>query len=135
VIATRDYQFDVRKPFGDQFEGLKHRLQSFVSPQLSKSQKPVYRIAPKREVGIFGQVRQNAMSPHMNVLPSVLLQKNFAVGGHQNSHRVGHQQHSGGKSTGCPIQARETHASVFQIDCIHQMVQGHMGITATQTRK
>src|SRR5579863_155254 len=44
----------LRRTLSDEFEGLNYKLQPFVSSPLAERQDAMYRIAPSREVGVFG---------------------------------------------------------------------------------
>jgi hypothetical protein len=92
-------------------------------------------IAATREIGILGTARQNAMGAHMHVVPAVLVVEQLAISRHEDRDRIRQQQHSRGDAAGDPIGMRETHASVLQIDGVHQMVKSDMGIAAAETRE
>jgi len=73
---------------GDASEGLNQLLQALVGPPFSESQYPSPGIASTREVGVFRSLRQNPVGAKMNVLSTVFLQENAAIGGHQDRNRI-----------------------------------------------
>jgi len=66
----------------------------------------------------------------MHVSASILFHQDLAISRYENRDRVGFKKYPGSKIPCGPIQHWEAHARVFQVDALHQMVQGHMGIAA-----
>jgi len=128
MVASGDYQLHVGQAFGNQIKGLNHRLQPLVRSPFAKSQKPVGRIATTREVWILGEEGQDSVGANVHVSLTVVLEQDLAICRHEDGYGIGHQQHSGCETTCRTIKAREAHTCIFQIDRIHQMMQGHMSV-------
>ena len=69
----------------------------------------------------------------MDVIMAIFLVENFAVSRHQYRDRIREQQHPRRKGSGRAIEARVLYAGIFQVNCVHQVMQGDMGIAAAQT--
>jgi hypothetical protein len=68
----------------------------------------------------------------VHIIAAVLIVQNFAISGHEHGYRIRKQQHSRGERASHAVSARKTYSSVLQVDRIHEMVQGYMGIAAAQ---
>ena len=88
MISSGNHQLCVRLFGSDDCEGLNQLFQALVGPPFSESQDPLPGIASAGEVGVFRSLRQNPVGAKVNVLSTVFLQKNAAIGGHQDRNRI-----------------------------------------------
>jgi hypothetical protein len=135
MVAAGDDQLRLGKSLGNQMEGFDHELQAFVSAPLAEREDAMLGIAAPGKVGIFGSLRQNTVGADVNIVAPVFVAKDFAVSGHEHGHGIGEQKHSRGKCSCRAVGASVPDACVLQIHGVHQMVQGHVGVAAAQTRK
>jgi hypothetical protein len=132
MIAARDDQRHIRKLGANQGKSFEHELETLVSSPLAEREDAMG-IATTREIRILRTARQNAVSPHVHVVAAVFVGEDLAIAGHQYRHGVGEQQHARGEGASQAIGTDETNADVFEIDGIHEMVQGDVGVAAAQT--
>jgi hypothetical protein len=90
------------------------------------------RIAAPRKIGELWPSGENAMRPNMYVVSTVFLKQEFAIAGHEHRNRICQQQHSGGDGARHAIRVREAHAGIFQVDRVHQMVEGDVAVAAAE---
>jgi hypothetical protein len=130
MVSTAHNQLRVGHGIVDNLESLDHQLQSLIRSPLSESQNAVLRIAAPRKVGIFRPAGEHAMRAKMNIVASIFVLQNLAIARHEHRHGIRQQKRPGGERAGCPVCTRVAHPGVFEIDCIHQMVQSDVGIAA-----
>lgn len=75
------------------------------------------------------------MRPEMHVIPAVFFMQNIAVSRHEYRHRICQEKHSRRKSASESIGAGMADASIFQIDRVHQMMKGDVGVAAGEPRQ
>jgi hypothetical protein len=71
----------------------------------------------------------------MNIVTAILIIQDLAISGHEHGHGVRKQKHPRGHRTSESIETFMAHSCVFQFDRIHEVMQGHMRISSTQSRK
>src|SRR5882672_7955839 len=132
MVASRDHQSCIWQASGDRPEGFNDWLESLVGAPFAECQYPSHRIASSGKVRVFRALRKDTVRPDMHVSASVLFHEDLAISGYENRNGVGFKKYSSSKGPCGPVQLGEAHARVFQIDPLHQMVQGHMSIAAGQ---
>lgn len=70
------------------------------------------------------------MRTKMNVVAAVFLPKDIAIPRHQDRNGIRQQQHSCGNGSSPAISPRMPHAGVFEIDRVHEVVQGDVRIAS-----
>ncbi len=93
------------------------------------------RIPTAREIGEFGPACQNAVRAQVNVVSSVFVIQNFAIAGHQHGNGIGKQKHACSNRAREPVQSFITNPNIFQVHCVHQVMQGHVGISSAKPRQ
>jgi hypothetical protein len=71
----------------------------------------------------------------MNVVATIFFVEDLPIPGHKYRNRIRKQEHPGGDGASRAVDARVPDSGVLEIDRIHQVVQRHVGIAPTQTRK
>jgi hypothetical protein len=71
----------------------------------------------------------------MNIVAPVFLVQNFAISRHQHRYRIRQEQEPGCEGARRFVDARMSNARVLQIDRVHQMMQGDVGVAASKTRE
>ncbi|MCU1300801.1 MAG: hypothetical protein JWQ87_1085 [Candidatus Sulfotelmatobacter sp.] len=132
MIPSTDNQLCVGHCSSHNLERFNHELQAFVGSPFSESEDPVLGITTPGEIRILGPTCQNAVGTHVNIIVPIFFMENLAVSRHQDGNRIREQQHSGRDSARGPIQTRVSHAGVFQVHRVHQMVQGNVSVAAAQ---
>ncbi len=118
---------------GDVLKGFDHQLQALVRAPFAESQNAVLGISPPRKVWILGLSRKDSVRTKMNVIATVLLVENLAIPRHQYGNGIRQKKHLCGCGAKQAISVRVAHSGVLQIHCVHQMVQGDMGIASGKT--
>jgi hypothetical protein len=133
MIAAGDDQFRLRHLTGDEIERLNHQFKTLVSSPFSKGENSVERISASREIGKLGAAGKNAVRAKMNVIAPVLIIQYFSIARHQHGNRIGEQKHPGRDRSSKAVQALVSHAHVFELDCVDQMMQGHVRVMPAET--
>src|SRR6267378_7569429 len=132
MIAAGDDQLYVGHAVGDHLKSIADRVQSFIGSPLAEGQNPVAGVASPGKIRTFRILREDAMGPEMHVAASVLLPQYLAVSGNQNGKRIGLEEQFCRHSSGKLIKTRKSHARIVQIDAVHQMMQGYVGIETAE---
>jgi hypothetical protein len=135
MVCSAHHQAGRGQDLGDQLKGIDHQLEPLVGSPLAKRQNAMLRVPAPGKIRALGFSRQNAMRAEMHVVAAVFFVKDFAITGHEYRHRIRQQKHSRSHRAGQSVGAGVADSRVFQIDGIHQMVQGDMGITAAEPRQ
>ena len=130
MVSAGNDESGIGQPRRDQIKCLDHEFETFVSSPFTERQDAVYRGSSPREVGEFRTPRKNAMRPQMYVVSPVLIIQDLSIAGHEHRYRIRQKQHSRGDSACVPIQPFVPNSHIFQLDCVHQMMQSYVGITA-----
>jgi len=69
----------------------------------------------------------------MNIVTAIFVIQYFAVPGHENGDGIREKKHPRGNSARNAIQALMAYTRIFQFDRVHQVVQGNVRVTSTQT--
>jgi len=117
-----------------QFEGLDHQFEPLVSSPLAESEDAMG-IAAAGEIRKFGAVGEDAMRAKVHVVASVLVVENLAISGHEHGNGIGQQQHARGHRTRCFIEPGMTNTGIFEIDGVHEVMQGDVGIAPAEARE
>jgi hypothetical protein len=135
MVGSAHHQAGGGQDLRDQLKRIDHQLEPLVGSPLAKSQNAMLRVPAPGEIRVLGFSRQNAMRPEMHIVAAVFFVKDFAITGHEHRHRIRQQKHSGSHRAGHAVGAGVADSRVFQIDGVHQMVQGDMRITAAEPRQ
>jgi hypothetical protein len=131
MISAGNDESRIGQPRRDQIKCLDHEFETFVSSPFTKRQDAMDRRSPSREVGKLRTPRENAVRPQMNIVSPILIIQDLSIAGHKHRYRIRQEQHSRSDSASVAIQPFMSNSHIFQLDCIHQMVQSYVCITAT----
>lgn len=135
MVPSANHQPGVRQNFRHVFKRFDHQLQPLVGSPLAEGQNAMFRIAAPVKAGEFGLSREDAVGAKVNVIATVFFAQDLTIAGHKYGNGVGEKKHFCSDGAGQTIGARITDAGVFQINRVHQMMQGHVGVAAAQTCK
>jgi hypothetical protein len=135
MISPADHELGIRQRLVHNRKRLDHQLEPFVRSPLSEGQNAVLWIAAAGKVGILRAARQNSMRSQMHVGSAIFFVENLPIARHEHRNRIREQKHPRGQRSSHPVEARVPHASVLQIDCVHQMMQGNVRVAAAQARE
>jgi hypothetical protein len=135
MIPSGDDQLGVGQGCAHNLERLNHQLEPFVSSPFAEGQYAVLWVAAPGKVRILGSARQNAMGSNVDIVVAILFMQDLPIPRHEHRNRIREQEHSGGNSAGRAVGARVSNPCILQIDGIHQVMQGDMGVAAAQTRQ
>ena len=62
------------------------------------------------------------MGAIVNVFAAIFFRQGATVRRQEHGNRVGHQQHPRGNVPGCPEQRLVAHASIVQVNMVHQVM-------------
>jgi hypothetical protein len=135
MVAAGNYQPGIGQLRRHDLERVDHEFEALIGSPLAERENAMFGIAAPRKVGRFGPGSQNAVRADVNIVAAILFVQNFTVSGHEHRNRIGQQQHSGSDGASHAVSACVTNAGILQVYGVHQMVQGDMGVTASQTRE
>jgi hypothetical protein len=135
VISAGNDEPGVGQSARDNLESLEHQFETFISSPLTESENAMLRIAADIELRILRAASENAVRAQVNIVASVFVMENPAVAGHEHGDRVRHQEHPRGNGAGEAIEAHVADTCVFEVDSIHQVVQGDVRIAAAHARE
>jgi hypothetical protein len=84
MVSTGDHEFGVGQLLGDRLKGFDHKFETLVSAPFAERKNEVGGSASPGEIGEFWAARKNAMRAQVDIVPSVLVIQNLAVGGHEH---------------------------------------------------
>jgi hypothetical protein len=135
MVATRDHQLHVRHFVRNGLEGFNQHVRPFVGTPLSKCHNPVFRIATAGEIRVLRICCQSAVRAEVDITATVFVQQDIAVSGHQHGKRIRQEQHFRRDRSCHAIQTRKADPRAFQVDEVHQVMQGHVCVIACHTRE
>lgn len=130
MVSAGNDESRIGQPRRDQIKCFDHEFETFVSSPFTKRQDAMDRRSPPREVGKLRAPRENTMGAQMNVVSPILIVQDLSIAGHQHRYRIRQKQHSRSDSARVPIHPFVSNSHIFQLDCIHQMMQSYVCITA-----
>jgi hypothetical protein len=135
MISPADYELGIRQRFTHNRERFNHQFKPLVRSPLSECQNAVLGIAPPGKVGVFRPSRQHSVRSQMHVGAAIFFVQNLPIARHEHRDRIREQKHARGHRSGHPVKARVAHAGIFQIDGVHQVMQGHVRVAAAYARE
>jgi hypothetical protein len=135
MISPADYELGVRQRFTHDRECLDHQLKPLVRSPFSKCQNAVLGITAPGKIGILRAPCQHPMRSEVNIGSAIFFVQDLAVARHEHRNRIREQEHARGHRSGQSVKARMAHARIFQIDGVHQVMQGDMRVTPANARE
>jgi hypothetical protein len=93
------------------------------------------RISAQREIGVLRSLRKNPVRPQVDIVVPIFVMQDPAISRHEHRDRIRQQKHSGGDRPSRAIDPRMPNSRIFQVDSIHQVVEGHVGIATANARQ
>ena len=131
MIAACDNQLRVRHSLPQQLERLNHEFEPLVGSPLAKSENAMG-IAATREVRKLWSSGKDAVGTKMDVIAPVFIVEDLAISRHENGYGVCKQQHARCDCTCAAIEPLMPNAGIFQIDGVHEVMQGDVRIASAQ---
>ena len=75
------------------------------------------------------------MRAEVHIIATIFLVQDFAISGHEHGYGIGKQEHAGGQSPRQTVGTGVANSGILEVYGIHQMVQRHVSVATTQTRK
>ena len=135
MVASANDQSGVWQGLRDRLKCIDHELEPFVSSPFTEGQNAMLGIAAPRKIRAFRFSGQDSMGTKMHVVMTIFFVEDLTIAGHEHRHRIRQQEHSGGHSASQTVGMRVSNPGVLQVDGVHQVMQGDVGITATQSGK
>jgi hypothetical protein len=135
MITPSDDEFEVRNLRFEQMKGFDHEFEPLVRTPFSKRQNAMCRRSAPGKVREFRPASKQTMGAEMNIVTTVFVIQDLAVSGHQHRDGIRQEKHSRGYRARYAIQALMTHAHILELNCVHQVVQGHVRVPPRQSRK
>jgi hypothetical protein len=71
----------------------------------------------------------------MHIVAAIFFRQDLAISRHKHRYGIRQQQNSRGQSTRPTVGSRKAHASILQIDSIHEVMQRDVRVAAIQPRQ
>jgi hypothetical protein len=135
MVSSADHQPGIGQSLGNIAKGFDHQFQPLVRSPLPEGQNAVLRIAASGKIRILRFSGKNAMRTQVHVVATIFFMQDLAISRHEHRNGIRQKKHLGGDGSRQTVGARVTNTSIFQIDGVHQMMQGDVGIATGQTGK
>jgi len=130
MVPSANHEPGIRQNIRHVFKRFDHQLQPLVGSPLAEGENTMFRIAAPVKAGEFGLSREYAVGAKMNVIATVFFMQDLPISRHQHGNGIGEKKHFCSDGTRQTIGACIADASIFQINRVHQMMQGHVGVAA-----